>query len=174
MSLFHAAFKKAAVANHLRRHGVTEFEFEAGKAASAALDNQFKRQVAFLGDMAMLKAGAASHPYRLLLNGLWKEANWCPQFDRFIEPVLDACTATKSANLTSGVAGSLSNAVSGARDGSLGLLGALLLMSGAGGASLGALNWHLARGTQEGDAQNETLRASIDELRQARNEIAMS
>lgn len=174
MSLLQAAFKKAAVTNHLRRHGVTEFAFEAGKSASAALDNQFKRQVAFLGDMAMLKAGAASHPYRLLLNGLWKEASWCPQFDQFIAPVLDACATTKSASLTSGVVGSLGNAVSGARDGSLGLLGALLIMSGAGGASLGALNWHLARGTQEGDAQNESLRASIDELRQARNEIAMT
>lgn len=174
MSLLEAAFKKTAVAAQLRQHAVTEFEFEAGKAASAALDAKFKRQVAFLGDMAMLKAGGSKHPYRLLLNGLWKEANWCTQFDPLIAPVLEACGAVKSASLTPGVTGAFGNALSGARDGSLGLLGALLLMSGAGGASLGALNWHLARGTQEGDAHNESLRASIDELRQARNEIAMS
>lgn len=166
-----SAFKSAAVTHQLRLRGVSHFSFEASKAASAKLDGGFKRQVAFLGDVALREAGAAGHPYRLLLEQLQKQARWLPQFDVLLNPVFQATAelATKQASLGTTAA----SALAGARDGSLGLLGALLFLSAAGGSSLGAMNWHLHRGTQESDEQNESMRASIDELRQARNDVAM-
>ncbi len=174
MDFSQAAFR-ASQAVALQAHGTSQFEFSAGKQASSILDRDFGRQLAFIGDMAMLKAGGAHSPYRLLLNSLWKEDVWTPEAAQLVEPVKMAAAQLermeKEAAGIGTVTSFLSQAGADAKDGSLGLLGALLLLSGTGGASLGALNWHMRRGAEESDEKNESLRAGIQHMRDERKTL---
>lgn len=174
MNFAHASFL-ASQTMALQAHGVSHFNFEASKQASRVLDAKLGQHLALLGDVALVKAGATGNPYRLLLNRLWKQASWTPDLNKFVEPVKTAAAQLsaleKSANGIGGLTSMLARAGSDAKDGSLGLLGALLLMSGTGGASLGALNWHMRRGAEESDEANESLRAGISQMQDERRNL---
>lgn len=173
MNLFVKAAAAAAEHITLRDKGISSFEFQVCKVASERAAEWTGRSAALVGDIAMVKAGGANSAYRHLLNQLWKEPVWHERFDQLVEPVKVAAAKLAVAGAAASVPSVLSNALGGVREGSMGLLGTLLLLSSAGGASLGALNWHLRRGAEEGDAENEATRAQIDELRNSRSELAM-
>lgn len=175
-SLANIAFQASAQLA-MREHNVTPQDVVRIKSASSALEaGGYNRHLARIGSMILRKAGEEGSFAGQLYEKLASVAEWVTAYDQLVGPVADAIAANtdlvKKANPALpkpvGVMGDL---IAEAGGGGVSALASLMMLGGVGGASLGALNWHLRNAVQDDSSDNAAIEGEANMYRSMAKQI---